>query len=195
MTHAAFERSRGYVYATRTRASDVAPIDTEARRRRDHHPNGWFRPGNQAAKNARGKQSVTRTPRQARNRLREALAEGLAPSEADRLLSAALARYEAARRDLGAESVLVLSPLARWAVDEELVAFAQGKAAVLGFDTPEGKGWLDRAHQAAARAERAMTGAMAAAGVVGVRKAKKPGASGRDKIKARAAELSKERTP
>jgi hypothetical protein len=106
------------------------------------------------------------------------------------VLDAALRRYDAARRDLGAESVLVLSPLERWAESEELCSYFANKAALAGLDTPEGERLLARRDVLEGRANRAMTAALAAATAIGTAR-RTATTSPLDALRARAAQLTK----
>ncbi len=161
------ERSHGKLRIVGARPSVQQPVDTDARRLRDHNTDGTFKAGNRAGQNARGKRAVTKSLRAARMRLRETLSRELPPSEADVLLDAALRRFDAAKRDLGAESVLVLSPLARWAATEELVDYLTGAAADAGITTPAGERLLARRDALEGKANRAMAAALAAATALG----------------------------
>jgi hypothetical protein len=182
-----FERSHGKLRLTAKRPSDLEPVDTDARRERDHHADGRFKPGNRAGVNCLAKHSLTKTLREARQRLREALSNEVPPREADRLLDASYRRFDAARRDLGAESVLVLSPLARWAANEVLCDHFAERASSVGLETPAGDRLLARRDALEGRANRALTTALAAAGAV------TPGASTtRDAVHARILGASKQ---
>ncbi|HEX4336925.1 MAG TPA: hypothetical protein VH062_13490 [Polyangiaceae bacterium] len=176
MSASRFERSHGKVRVIAQRPSDQQPVDTGARRNRDHHADGTFKTGNRAAENARGKQAVVKSLRAARRRLKETLSSELPTSERDELLDGALRRFDAARRDLGAESVLVLSPLARWAATEELVDYMTIAAAHVGFTTPAGERLLARRDALEGKANRAMSAALAAATALGTAPAKTRGA-------------------
>ncbi|HVU05227.1 MAG TPA: hypothetical protein VHE30_25940 [Polyangiaceae bacterium] len=170
MSAALFEKSHGKLRAIAQRPSDQSPIDTDALPRRDRHPNGWFKAGNQAAKGSRGKALNVKHLRAARRRLQEARSRGETPSRSDVVLDAALTRYESARRELGTESLLVLTPVSVWAENTERARDLGELADAAGVATPEGERLLARRDALEGRATRALTAALAAAAALGPRR-------------------------
>jgi hypothetical protein len=157
------EPSHGKARLTAPRPSDLGTVPTGEDRERDHDSRGLFVPGNQAAV-GRGARGALRAPYEAaRKRVGEALASGTTSSDADQVLTDALAVFHAVRRELGSGSAIVQGPAIAYAVETILAGYFTKEAATAGFLTERGMLLHDRALACEQAAARAMTAALAAA--------------------------------
>jgi hypothetical protein len=155
------EASHGKPRLTQPRPTDLGTVATEDERARDRVAGGKFAPGNKAAAGRTAKRALTAPLRAARKRLQEA-GEAVVPSDADALLSDAMAVYASARLELGSASVFVLGPTVAFATETVLAGYFAKQAATAGFETERGLELLDAAHRCETQAQRAMTAALAA---------------------------------
>jgi hypothetical protein len=168
------EKSHGRPHLARPRPSDLETVDTEAERRRNHGERGRFVAGNDAARNASAKRTLTRTLRQA---VQETAGEALSSSDVVEVARDTLTLYGANKRSVGNGSPIVLARLLRNAVNDVLADRLTAAAIRAGIESKQGMALLEFAHKCEARAERAMVGALAAAKALGT-KPPKPGAGG-----------------
>jgi hypothetical protein len=156
------EPSHGKPRLTAPRPSDLGTVPTGEEPSRDRGAGGLFKLGNQAAVNRSAKQALRRPYRDAEKRVGEALASRLEPSEADALLTDALAVYRSASRELGNGSAFVHGGVIAFATETVLAGFYMRAAADAGFLTERGMLLHDRALASEQAAARAMTAALAA---------------------------------
>lgn len=164
------EQSHGKERLALVRPSDLGTVPTGDDRSRDHTMAGTFAPGNKAAVGRSAKSALRAPYRAAEKRLSEALAGNVEPSEADRLLTDALAVYQAASRELGIGSAFVQGPTIAYSVETILAGHYMQAAAVAGFLTDRGMQLHDKAQACEQAAARAMTAALAATKALSGRK-------------------------
>lgn len=157
-------RSHGKPRSERARLRDVGTAATgEERRRQNHASDGRFTRGNGAAV-GRGAKSVLERPEAG---MLDALAVGpggaVAAAEAKELARDIRRLYRAARRELGSDSVLVLSALATWSREAVLAGHYLSCAAAAGVASEEGRAFVEVSQKCEVRAERASVQAQALA--------------------------------
>lgn len=155
------EQSHDKARLTQPRLSDVGTVPIGDERSKNHTASGTFAPGNRAAANRSAKVALTRPLRAARRRL-QAAGDALGRPVADELLSDAMAVYGSARLELGSRSVFVLAHLVTFSTEQVLGGYYTKLGAERGFDTEEGRAFVDMAHTCQTQAARAMTAALAA---------------------------------
>lgn len=175
------ERSHGKPRLTAPRPTDIGTVATDGERHRNQGPDGRALHGNQLAKNRGAKRAAKRHLLEARARVRsavqDALSRGAAPEEAeqavnasDRVLSDALAFYEAARSEAGSSLLFVIGPCAFFGAELAIGNYLLAEAAKAGLTTERGMLLHDRAMACEQAAARAMTAALAAAKALGGKK-------------------------
>ena len=168
------EQCRDKPRLTRKRMSNLGTVGTVDERSRDRAEGGRFAVGNKAASGRAAKRALTAPLRAARKRLQEA-GEAVPPSDADALLSDAMAVYASARLELGSASVFVLGPTVAFATETVLSGYFAKLAADAGFDTERGLELLVVAQRCETQAARAMTAALAATKALGEKRPKREG--------------------
>jgi hypothetical protein len=155
---------------TAPRPSALGTVPTAGERSPDHDERGRFTRDNSAATERASKAGMRRPYRQARKRVREALASGVEPGAADVLLADAFGVYLAARREFGAGRTLTEGPAIAYGVETILAGYFTEQAALAGFLTDEGARLHDRALACEQAAARALTAGLAAAKALGCRR-------------------------
>jgi hypothetical protein len=153
------EESHGRARMARMRLSDVKDLpepeqSAEERARTGRDASGRFVGGNSASVRSAEKGMIERRERAALARELDAAVDGTTTSDRAQLLQQTLKLYSATRRDLPAESPVVLSATLSFAREHCVAAVLFEKATELGLTTPEGLVFLEAVQKAEARAER-----------------------------------------
>lgn len=170
MTLHTIEQSHGKPRLTGPRLTALGTVPTAGERSLNHTARGTFASGNDAARERASKAALRRPYREARKRVREALAAGAEPEVADLLLTDALSVYLAAHRELGGGRVLTEGGVIAYATGATLAGYYTAEAVKAGLLTEQGMLLHDRALACEAASSRGLTAALAATKALGRRR-------------------------